>query len=627
VAPAGQGGDDDAAPTTPFSTVQAAILHAFNTAGAPKRVCVATGPTCSDQAIYSGSFAMRDGVSVLGGYSFAGGTMTRCPNPDAVHTELRPADASGVSFGPEVLSPTQLDGLAIQMTNLDASGRTAGITVNGARNVLISNVAVYGENTSVTSRGVDIVGGADVTIVRSSIFAGEGTTEAIGVRVSGSRVTLRENCSTFDPTSRRCLTACDDADSGRGLRASTFGAAETTYAVHLEDSPGSIIERNAICGGAGQFAAGILVVGDAAGDLIRANHISTSGALQSASAVELVDCAGTAPWIVDNEAILATALGTLGAGSETIGLESRGDCRPVIERNADITGASEGTPQSAIGLRCRDGATGPSACAVLQNVISGGGTGQVASVIGLACSGRSCARVGGNLIRGARSPAGDVRGLTLGSTGAIVAANDVMGGCGSVLAMGADLFDSRARLENNVIRAGACSSMASGASHYGMSVNTLTPLRQVDVHSNLIDGGGLGPCFGDTLKVKGLGQAGAYRNNIFAGTGCDEGVIVAEEDAVSDPRVFVHNDLNGAELRVRYLDEGMTARTVPELNGLTDMETEQNIDAAPMTTADGHLMSGSMCIDAGTDTGAPAFDMDGQPRPRGGGYDIGPDEL
>jgi hypothetical protein len=40
-----------------------------------------------------------------------------------------------------------------------------------------------------------------------------------------------------------------------------------------------------------------------------------------------------------------------------------------------------------------------------------------------------------------------------------------------------------------------------------------------------------------------------------------------------------------------------------------------------------HLQSGSPCIDAGTCTGAPAVDVDGDPRPTGSGCDIGADEF
>ena len=42
---------------------------------------------------------------------------------------------------------------------------------------------------------------------------------------------------------------------------------------------------------------------------------------------------------------------------------------------------------------------------------------------------------------------------------------------------------------------------------------------------------------------------------------------------------------------------------------------------------DVHLTAGSPLIDAGTCTGAPTTDIDGDPRPTGAGCDIGADEF
>jgi hypothetical protein len=50
-------------------------------------------------------------------------------------------------------------------------------------------------------------------------------------------------------------------------------------------------------------------------------------------------------------------------------------------------------------------------------------------------------------------------------------------------------------------------------------------------------------------------------------------------------------------------------------------------DPAFIGNGDYHLMDSSCCIDAGTDVGAPNYDIDGDIRPQGDGYDIGADEL
>jgi hypothetical protein len=48
----------------------------------------------------------------------------------------------------------------------------------------------------------------------------------------------------------------------------------------------------------------------------------------------------------------------------------------------------------------------------------------------------------------------------------------------------------------------------------------------------------------------------------------------------------------------------------------------------PLLDPTRHLRPGSPCIDNGTDRGSlPADDFDGDVRPRGAGYDIGPDEY
>lgn len=58
---------------------------------------------------------------------------------------------------------------------------------------------------------------------------------------------------------------------------------------------------------------------------------------------------------------------------------------------------------------------------------------------------------------------------------------------------------------------------------------------------------------------------------------------------------------------------------------------EGNINDDPIfvdpQSGDFHLSAGTACIDAGTSSGAPAYDIDGDSRPQGEGYDIGSDEY
>ncbi len=65
------------------------------------------------------------------------------------------------------------------------------------------------------------------------------------------------------------------------------------------------------------------------------------------------------------------------------------------------------------------------------------------------------------------------------------------------------------------------------------------------------------------------------------------------------------------------------------MNGLAQKlgPVSGNISADPSQDSSYHLQTGSPCIDSGTATDAPASDFEGDARPAGQGYDIGPDET
>ncbi len=166
-------GDDggDGSTGFPLRTIPAGIAGALlSTATSPKAVCVAGGATCQDRATYTvgdGSspplslFQMADGVSLYGSYEST--TWTRCPlaasAPDPTATiELR--EAGGVRFPPSISQPTALDGFVLTR---NISGGTANmiaaVTIDGAKQVRLSNLVVTDAPSAMHTYGVYMFGG------------------------------------------------------------------------------------------------------------------------------------------------------------------------------------------------------------------------------------------------------------------------------------------------------------------------------------------------------------------------------------------------------------------------------------------------------------------------------------
>ncbi|MBI2506193.1 MAG: right-handed parallel beta-helix repeat-containing protein [Candidatus Latescibacteria bacterium] len=136
------------------------------------------------------------------------------------------------------------------------------------------------------------------------------------------------------------------------------------------------------------------------------------------------------------------------------------------------------------------------------------------------------------------------------------------------------------------------------------------------------------------------GRAGILIAAASPSDGNPNGVIA--NDCLVANNICVHNSGSGIEEggngyvgnRNRYLNNcvfGNARGGILTAGGARSQDTvsanPQLVDYQADGTGDYHLASGSPCIDAGTDLGAPATDLDGNPRPQGAGYDIGPYEF
>jgi hypothetical protein len=650
-------GDDAAAAAsngaTPFRNVQPAIDFANTHRSISTRVCVASGTACGATASFPGPtgvpLTMRNGISVLGKFESTG--WTPCSNSV---TTLTPQTGDGVLFPAGIVDTTVLDGFTIDRF---ASPTTSGVTVDGARGALLSNLTIVNAPAVDTSYGVNVVNGGDATVFRSRID-GTGRLSVAGVRSSGARVSLLDNCSRFSSTGQ-CI------DGQCPIRARAGATFRPSYGVLLEDSPGSRIERSAVCSASSYEAsvatppAAIRVKGSSTGLLMRANSIAGSISVQNDAqnfGILLEDCAGAKPWIVDNAAI---EISTFGTDALPAAIRAAGDCHPVIDSNPGLRVSSVGPIHSRV-VEC--GASGgiASRCVVANNeILTGYVSATQARGVGVRCESGSCAKISRNTILGhygitsvTRTPRLRSHGIELFESGAFVERNTIRLTCVQT-GIGILAEDSWSRIQNNIVTAIAppddgrpCEINLLGLSARPLLVRVGPRGNDPDVHSNLFDvginssssnwnslsdEGHAGIELQSSLTSPTVTRAGVFRNNEVRGgvIGYLQSATIVERALAGgppgvDPRILEYNFLStfgDPGEATLYFDEGATAiGSIEGVNALTDTTAAGNVEDRCRT-----LSGASPCIDAGTPVGAPLWDFDG--RPRDAAPDVGPYEL
>jgi hypothetical protein len=622
----------------PFRTIGKGIASA-GANGLPNIVCVASGNLCPSNFTYNETVTMRDGVSVYGGYGATVNMWTR--NAGCV-TTIADQSANGVTFDDTVKKQTILDGFTI---NGQVAGTSAAVSILGSTGATVSDCTITGAGT-MTSYGVNITDmnntGATPSILRCGISGGNGTTLSIGVHSLNSAPTIRGNCDTIDPNTGRCTSnSCFlNIAPTRFIRARNFnGNGTESYGVRLESSPNTTVEQNSICGtGASADEAGVRLSGDGTNVLLHANMLGAAGTSMNAVGFWADPCAGASPWVLDNNQITGNSTLMMGRAD---GVRAIGDCHPRIDSNALIVGGVESANNDANGVFCVKDQKSmiSSRCTVLNNTtIQGSGGGFPPISYGVHCDDGACARIENNTLITAHG--GQVGyGVYLLNTGTFVNNNHIDAGCSTTIGVGLEAENSFARVQNNVVTGSVCPNNQNNNPSYGVRVVLSAGNNEVDLHSNDLFGGGNG---GNMCTSRGLGfdvmmggqppmPSGVVRNNIiYAGT-CATRYSVEEVNASADPRLFENNDLwsaNGQPTAL-YRDEAMTNMTMlAQVNALMmGPAATANINADPMFGNGFHLPNNSPCVNAGTATGAPTTDFDGDARPQQGMFDIGADEY
>ena len=187
-------------------------------------------------------------------------------------------------------------------------------------------------------------------------------------------------------------------------------------------------------------------------------------------------------------------------------------------------------------------------------------------------------------------------GAGISATGGTATLTDVNvsgnGGAGLVASAGADLTVRRSRFQSNGDR--------------GLNLSDVT----FDIENTLI--GGLGEANQDGTVIRSPRAGSRFVNNTVVGNVTSElnAAGIDCDGAFAITNSILWNNEGGAG-DVRNCDVSTSS-----------------VGVDPMLSGGLHLTAASTCcVDQGTDTDAPADDIDGDERPCGEGIDIGADEL
>jgi hypothetical protein len=256
----GCGGVDASA--SMFSTIEAAVAAAAQSAGSARtRICVAS-TSCSDMAVYesAGSLNVPDKVSIQGNYAMTAGGLVYCGATSQPNTIIKfTGQEQGVSFDQTVVGGAELSGFVIKRASESGAGAgaasIAGVSVRGGKNVSLARIFMTDEPTGTNTYGVSITAGGQATIVSSAITGGQGKASAIGIDVNGGSLTLLGSCD--DIANGHCKSSCGDAGASLGIRGRTSkldaagetSAVSVTNAVTSAGTSWSSLVNNMLCGG------------------------------------------------------------------------------------------------------------------------------------------------------------------------------------------------------------------------------------------------------------------------------------------------------------------------------------------------------------------------------------------
>lgn len=595
----------------PVSTIAAAQANAAIIGGGAD-VCVCdTAPVGA--SIYNEDVTMIEGISVLGGYNCADWSRAIATSV----TTIQNTGATGVKFPAGITSVTALDGMTV--------------TGLGGNNVMVS-AAITVTNSSPSLLTVTATGGQAPTSYGLNVAANNGGTASPTVTGGAYSASATGNNSTQIGVNLTSASGTFTNVAMTGSPASGTTAATTSVGLRCSDCAGTTISGGSMNGsGAATTAAGLWASGNVAGLSVTMTTISGGQVLQAAGTaygVRLETCNGSPTFTTAN------ILGGTGANGSRFGVESTGMmCTPTISGGL-VRGCESGA--NCTGISCSTS----SACTATNATIRGASATASATSYGVRCATSGCGKFTGNTITvgNVGNNATAAMGIDIVGANPAFDDNEILGPMcpngvmGTPALYAAHFSNTTSLVTNNVIRDQQCLGAVDAVrfDKAAAAVGVLGPT----IHSNTV----LFTTCNNCGNKRGLvitappgatvAAAGIVRNNIFRNVGTANptaAIAVREMDTSSDLLFFENNDLFTPNGGILYVDEGTTPLLLPAINLL--MGSAANISVNPQLDATFHLLAASPCRNAGTATGAPALDFDGNMRPQEMSYDIGADEY
>ncbi|MDX2014654.1 MAG: hypothetical protein SFW67_30930, partial [Myxococcaceae bacterium] len=649
------------------------------------RPTVFVGGASGQQTSYAEDLTIPAGVTVQGRWIVNNGTWAR----SGTRTILINTTVTGVKFAPGATRSSGLDGVRVQssgavggamnvaaITVFDASPTLRDVEVdppggNLPQPTLAAGVVIVGSAGGLVRPSPLITGSTSGT--RSNIQAGPAASSSIGISVTNAAAEI-EFTDTLGGTSLNAGSSSVgislNAAVGTAIRSSSASAGQSLQC-------GGVVSRG--------DASGVLLQGVEANGCRQGPGTGASNPNQTVG-IAFSGCT-SGPGLTSPRVTGSTARGGVAQGTNSfaVGILASDGCALQIDSNASIVGSNAVNivPNLAAGVLCTH-ETAPTvaganaACRITNNARSSGGAAGISSgrgltnSFGIACIGNcgtgnaqctgSCAEVSGNLAEGGEGA--NTAHLWVSQSSPRIARN-VLGGdgasCGFASGIGASqlvglhLDGSASRVENNLIQGGQCSRTI-GLEQVNVRRTGDNSFPAPDIHSNTIvpvapgfTSAGIA-IYGVLLRTPTSGPGpvpmplataiGVYRNNIITAFGTAQArAAFREDDALSDPAVLENNNFWAGSSPViqppLYVNEGAT----PPLTGAGQINnlgtalplviTVNNLSQDPGFSTGYRLSPTSPMRGAGTVTGAPTDDIDGQrrPNPLTTPPDVGCDEV